>query len=111
MDVVFNYVYERENLFFEKIVSGYFFWYDEFGMLLNGIGVGNDIVLERWMVRKFIVDCVIYWIEEYDVDGFCFDLFGILDIDIVFYMKEKVIVVKSGILFFGEGWDLVIFLL
>lgn len=47
-----------------------------------------------------------YWIEEYDVDGFRFDLLGILDMDTVLYIKEKATAVKPGILLFGEGWDL-----
>ncbi|MCI4169850.1 type I pullulanase [Bacillus spizizenii] len=106
LDVVFNHVYERENSPFEKTVPGYFFRHDEFGMPSNGTGVGNDIASERRMARKFIADCVIYWIEEYDADGFRFDLLGILDIDTVLYMKEKATAVKPGILLFGEGWDL-----
>ncbi|TYS10993.1 type I pullulanase [Bacillus subtilis] len=106
LDVVFNHVYERENSPFEKTVPGYFFRHDEFGMPSNGTGVGNDIASERRMARKFIADCVRYWIEEYDADGFRFDLLGILDIDTVLYMKEKATAVKPGILLFGEGWDL-----
>lgn len=106
LDVVFNHVYHRENSPFEKTVPGYFFRHDEFGMPSNGTGVGNDIASERRMARKFIADCVVYWLEEYNADGFRFDLLGILDIDTVLYMKEKAIKAKPGILLFGEGWDL-----
>ncbi|NTU24677.1 type I pullulanase [Bacillus tequilensis] len=106
LDVVFNHVYERENSPFEKTVPGYFFRHDAFGMPSNGTGVGNDIASERRMARKFIADCVIYWLQEYDADGFRFDLLGILDIDTVLFIKEKAMAAKPGILLFGEGWDL-----
>ncbi|MDY7430255.1 type I pullulanase [Bacillus sp. V26] len=106
LDVVYNHVYQREHSPFEKTVPGYFFRHDQFGMPSNGTGVGNDIASERRMARKFITDCIMYWLKEYDVDGFRFDLLGILDIETVLHMKEKASEVKPGILLFGEGWDL-----
>ncbi|MBA2873857.1 type I pullulanase [Thermaerobacillus caldiproteolyticus] len=106
MDVVYNHVYIREQSSFEKIVPGYYFRHDEHGLPSNGTGVGNDIASERKMVRKFIVDSIRFWMEEYHVDGFRFDLMGILDIET---MKEICSVVHSidpSALLLGEGWDL-----
>jgi len=106
LDVVYNHVYERENSSFEKIVPGYYFRHDEHGMPSNGTGVGNDIASERKMVRKFIVDSVLFWLCEYHVDGFRFDLMGILDIDTMKEIRSAVDRIDSSVLLIGEGWDL-----
>ncbi|WP_080844384.1 type I pullulanase [Cytobacillus gottheilii] len=105
-DVVYNHVYERESSSFEKIVPGYFFRHDAFGMPSNGTGVGNDIASERKMVRKFIIDSVLFWQKEYHVDGFRFDLMGILDIETMNLIREKTAEIDSSILLLGEGWEL-----
>ncbi|MGF9963596.1 type I pullulanase [Bacillus rhizoplanae] len=106
IDVVYNHVYERETSSFEKLVPGYYFRHDENGMPSNGTGVGNDIASERNMVRKFIVDSVLYWLTEYNVDGFRFDLMGILDVDTMNEIREKTNAVKEHVILLGEGWDL-----
>ncbi|WP_286229389.1 type I pullulanase [Neobacillus mesonae] len=106
MDVVYNHVYSREQSSFEKIVPGYYFRHNEIGMPSNGTGVGNDIASERLMVRKFIVDSVRFWLEEYHVDGFRFDLMGILDIDTMNEVKKVCDAVSKDIIVIGEGWNL-----
>lgn len=106
IDVVYNHVFVREESPFEKIVPGYYFRHDEFGMPSNGTGVGNDFASERKMAQKFIIDSVLFWIKEYDVDGFRFDLMGILDIETMKIIREKINEIDSTILVFGEGWDL-----
>lgn len=106
MDVVYNHVYIREHSSFEKIVPGYFFRHDAFGMPSNGTGVGNDIASERLMVRKFILDSVLFWLQEYQVDGFRFDLMGILDVDTMNLIRKRLDEVDPTILLIGEGWDL-----
>ncbi|MGD6992604.1 type I pullulanase [Sutcliffiella horikoshii] len=106
MDVVYNHVYVREDSSFEKIVPGYYFRHDEHGMPSNGTGVGNDIASERKMVRKFILDSIKFWLQEYDVDGFRFDLMGILDVQTMNTVKEAVSIIKPGAIILGEGWEL-----
>ncbi|MFE8698230.1 type I pullulanase [Cytobacillus sp. FJAT-53684] len=106
MDVVYNHVYIREHSSFEKIVPGYFFRHDESGMPSNGTGVGNDFASERLMGRKFIIDSVTYWLEEYEVDGFRFDLMGILDIDTMNEIRKKIDEIDPTVMIIGEGWDL-----
>lgn len=105
-DVVYNhmFIHERSNL--EKIVPGYYFRYHLDGSLSNGTGVGNDIASEREMVRKLIVDSVKYLAEEYQVDGFRFDLMGNLDIDTMQQIRQTVTKIDPSILIIGEGWDL-----
>jgi pullulanase len=106
IDCVYNHVYDREASSFEKIVPGYYFRHDEYGMPSNGTGVGNDIASERLMVRKFILDSVQYWIEEYDIDGLRFDLMGILDITTMNAVRKLADRLDPNFLILGEGWDL-----
>ncbi|WP_307892263.1 type I pullulanase [Bacillus swezeyi] len=106
MDAVYNHVFKREASPFEKTAPGYFFRHDEFGFPSDGTGVGNDMASERLMVRKYILDSVRYWLEDYDVDGIRFDLMGILDIETVLQIKKLAESVKPGVLLFGEGWNL-----
>ncbi|MDT9024965.1 type I pullulanase [Rossellomorea sp. YC4-1] len=106
LDVVYNHVFIREDSSFEKLVPGYFFRHDENGLPSNGTGVGNDFASERLMARKFIVDSILYWIKEYGVDGFRFDLMGILDTKTMTTIREEVDKVLPGAIIIGEGWDL-----
>ncbi|MCM3032197.1 type I pullulanase [Niallia taxi] len=106
MDVVYNHVYKKEDSPFEKILPGYFFRYDIHGMPSNGTGVGNDIASERLMVRRYILDSVRFWLEEYQIDGFRFDLMGILDVETMQGVREICDSKDPSILTFGEGWNL-----
>ncbi|MED4453177.1 type I pullulanase [Metabacillus fastidiosus] len=106
LDVVYNHVYHKETSSFEKIVPGYFFRYDKYGQPSNGTGVGNDVASERLMVRKFIKESVEYWLEEYDVDGFRFDLMGILDVETMNEIEKIATSIKEDVILLGEGWDL-----
>ncbi|MEH7442529.1 type I pullulanase [Bacillus sp. JJ1122] len=106
MDVVYNHVYIREDSSFEKIVPGYYFRHNEHGLPSNGTGVGNDFASERLMARKFIIDSVLYWLKEYKIDGFRFDLMGILDVETMEAVRKAVDAIDSNTLIIGEGWDL-----
>jgi pullulanase len=106
MDVVFNHVYKREESSFEKLVPGYFFRYDEGGKPVNGTGVGNDTASERKMMRKFIIDALIFWMNEYKMDGFRFDLMGIHDVETMNLAAARLKSLNPGVFLLGEGWDL-----
>ncbi|PLT29229.1 type I pullulanase [Peribacillus deserti] len=106
LDVVYNHVYERESSQFEKIVPGYYFRHDQFGIPSNGTGVGNDFASERRMARKYILDSVKYWLSEYHVNGFRFDLMGILDIDTMNEVRKTADAADRSCIILGEGWDL-----
>lgn len=106
MDVVFNHVYEVESHSFHKTVPGYFFRYNDNGEFTSGTGVGNDTASERFMMRKYILDSVKYWTEEYHIDGFRFDLMGIHDITTMNSIRGMLDEIDPSILLFGEGWDL-----
>ncbi|WP_017756162.1 type I pullulanase [Calidifontibacillus oryziterrae] len=106
MDVVYNHVYILEASSFEKIVPGYFFRYNDYGLPSNGTGVGNDIASERLMVRKFIIDSVTFWAKEYNIDGFRFDLMGILDVETMKAVRTALDLIDPSIIIVGEGWNL-----
>ncbi|MBB5174731.1 type I pullulanase [Texcoconibacillus texcoconensis] len=106
VDVVFNHVYIWQTSSFEKTVPGYYFRYGPNGELSNGTGCGNDIASERPMVRKFILDTVDHWLRHYKVDGFRFDLMGILDIETMQQIKKRSDEENLPMILLGEGWDM-----
>ncbi|RDW19000.1 type I pullulanase [Oceanobacillus arenosus] len=106
LDVVFNHVFVMEESPFEKIVPGYYFRYHENGILSNGTGVGNDIATERGMARAFILDSIDFWLREYRVDGFRFDLMGAIDIETMRQIEERCKEEPLPIMLLGEGWEL-----
>jgi pullulanase len=106
MDVVYNHVYEADNFCFNKIVPGYFSRQKSRGGLQNDSGCGNDTATERSMVRKFIVDSVKYWADEYHIDGFRFDLVGLIDVPTVRDIVATVRKNHPNVIFYGEGWDM-----
>ncbi|MDE5977388.1 MAG: type I pullulanase [Turicibacter sp.] len=106
MDVVYNHVYDRKTFPFDTMVPTYFYRYDYQGMPSDGTGCGNDLATERLMVRKYILDSVKFWIQEYGIDGFRFDLMGILDIDTMNEVRQLCEELDPNILVYGEGWDM-----
>lgn len=110
MDVVYNHVFNYTKHSFHKVFPGYYFRSDNTGTLSNGSGCGNDIASERSMVRKYIMDSVLYWAKEYHIDGFRFDLMGLLDIGTMKEIKNKLHMLNRNILLYGEGWSLNTFL-
>ena len=106
MDVVYNHVYDSGSFCFNKIVPGYFSRIDAQGHYSNGSCCGNDTASERSMVRKYIVDSVNFWAEEYHIDGFRFDLVGLLDIRTINEVMQTVHKRHPNVLFYGEGWTM-----
>lgn len=106
MDVVYNHVYNASEHAFNKTVPGYYFRYDANGNLTNGSGCGNDVASERAMARKYIVDSVKYWATEYNVDGFRFDLMGLIDQTTMNQVRAALDEIDPSMLVIGEGWDM-----
>lgn len=100
MDVVYNHTYNADYCF-NKLVPGYFHRPDS-----NGSGCGNDVATERAMVRQFIVESVVYWAEEYHIDGFRFDLVGLIDLDTVKAIRAALDEIDPSIILYGEGWSM-----
>lgn len=105
MDVVYNHTYDA-NSAFQKIVPYYYYRYTSSGANTSASGCGNDTASERYMFRKFMVDSVSYWIEEYDLDGFRFDLMGLHDIKTMEQIEKAVHAIDPQALIYGEGWTM-----
>ncbi len=104
MDVVYNHTFTGEFSNLNLIVPNYYYRQDEEGNFTNGSGCGNELASDRPMVKKYIVDSVLYWAKEYRVDGFRFDLMGVHDIDIMNEIREKLNEIDPTIIVYGEGW-------
>ncbi|MBR2047522.1 MAG: type I pullulanase [Oscillospiraceae bacterium] len=106
MDVVYNHVYDAGKFSMNQIVPQYFSRVNADGSYSNGSGCGNDTASEREMVRKFIVESVLYWHQEYHIDGFRFDLVGLLDATTINEIVDTVHACCPDVIFYGEGWTL-----
>ena len=106
MDVVYNHVYDASSFCFNQIVPGYFSRINANGSYSNGSGCGNDTASERAMVKKYIVDSVVYWADEYHIDGFRFDLVGLIDTETINEIMEEVHKIRPDVIFYGEGWTM-----
>jgi pullulanase len=106
MDVVYNHVQDSTNFAFEKLVPGYWYRRDATGTKTSGSGCGNDTATEHPMVSKFIQDSVKYWATEYKMDGFRFDLMGLIDISTMNKIRTQLNNIDPTIIMLGEGWDM-----
>ncbi len=109
VDVVFNHTAStgfQPLSIFDKIFPRYYYRTDAAGQYANATGCGNEFASERPMARKFIVDCVKYWMTEYHVDGFRFDLMGILDRDTMLEVYREARKINPNAIIYGEGWDM-----
>ncbi|CUP71032.1 type I pullulanase [Clostridium baratii] len=104
LDVVYNHTFETENSNLNKIVPNYYYRQNEFGGFSNGSGCGNEIASERKMVRKFIVDSIKYWTNEFHIDGFRLDLMGLYDLDTINIIRDELDKIDTSIILYGEGW-------
>ena len=106
LDVVYNHVYSERFNSLSVLVPKYYFRHNQDGSLSNGTGCGNDFESRNYMARKLIIDSLLHALDFYDVDGFRFDLMGILDVDTINLGYEACKKVRSDIMFYGEGWDM-----
>jgi pullulanase len=104
MDVVYNHTFRTNDSNFNLIVPGYFYRHNCFGGYSNGSGCGNELASELPMVRRFIVESVLFWLKEYHLDGFRFDLMALHDINTMNLIREEVDKMKKNVLLYGEGW-------
>lgn len=104
LDVVYNHTYRAYDSNFNIIVPSYYYRSLEDGSFSNGSGCGNEIASERPMVRKFIIDSLKYWVNEYKVDGFRFDLMALIDIDTIEEAISQLRQIKPDIFIYGEPW-------
>jgi len=104
MDVVYNHTGTTLDSNFNKLVPEYYYRMTETGEFSDGAACGNEMASERSMVRRFIIDSVVYWATEYNIDGFRFDLMGLHDIDTMNAVRRALDEIAPSILMYGEGW-------
>ena len=106
MDVVYNHMYRNENPL-NDTVPCYFFRQNEDGSFSNGSGCGNEFASERPMARRYMIDSILYWAQEYHMDGFRFDLMGLYDVETINAVRAALDTLPGGrdILMYGEPWQ------
>lgn len=105
VDVVYNHVYRGKNSNFETLYPGYYLRYWSDGSPSDGAGCGTEMDTQRPMYRKFILDSIKYWMEEYKIDGFRFDLMGLIDVDTMEAVVELAKSIDEDVLIYGEPWS------
>lgn len=106
MDVVFNHTFSPMSNSFEALCPNYYYRFNNDKTMSNGSMCGNDLETRNFMVRKLIIDALVYFVKMYGMDGFRFDLMGIID---KVTLKKAWMILKSikpDIMFYGEGWDM-----
>lgn len=105
MDVVYNHTYSIDSAF-QKTVPDYYYRFHKNGTLADGSCCGNDTASERYMFRKFMIESVCYWAQEYHIDGFRFDLMGLHDVKTMNEIRKALDALPEGrsILVYGEPW-------
>ena len=104
MDVVYNHVADANSSSFNQLVPGYYFRHKKDGSFSDATACGNETASEMPMMRKFMLESLLYWVKEYHIDGFRFDLMGVHDIKTMNRIAAALHKVKPDILLYGEGW-------
>ena len=104
MDVVYNHTGKSADSNFDMILPGYYFRMNSDGTFSNGSGTGNETASERYMFNKYMVDSLTYWVEEFHIDGFRFDLMKLHDVDTMNDIEAALHAIDPTIMIFGEPW-------
>ena len=104
LDVVYNHTFDISNSNFEKTVPGYFYRFNAEGNYADASGCGNETASDRAMMRKYMIESVLHWVNEYHIDGFRFDLMGIHDIATMNEIRAELNKIDPSIFIYGEGW-------
>ena len=104
MDVVYNHTFNVHDSCFYKTAGNYFYRMLDAAKYSDASACGNEIASEKPMVRKYIIDSLCYWASEYHIDGFRFDLMGVLDIETLNEARKALLKINPDIIMYGEGW-------
>lgn len=104
LDVVYNHTGETERSNFNLEVPGYYYRHTKDGKWSDAAACGNETASERAMMRKYIVESCKFWVKEYHIDGFRFDLMGIHDIETMNLLSAELKKLNPDIVIYGEGW-------
>ena len=106
LDVVYNHVYDYQNFSFNKLIPNYLYHFHEDGEIWESSGCKNDIATNRYMARRLIIDSIEFLVKEYKIDGFRFDLMGLMDIETMELIRLKLATINPNIMLYGEGWNI-----
>lgn len=104
MDVVYNHVYDAAKSPFTKTVPTYYFRMKNDGGYSNGSGCGNETASERLMFRNYMIQSCLYWVNEYHIDGFRFDLMALHDTETMNLIRDELDKIDPRLTMWGEGW-------
>ena len=104
LDVVYNHTTDASKTGFERTMPGYFYRMREDGTFFNGSGCGNETASEQAMFRKYMIESLEWWMKEYHIDGFRFDLMAIHDIETMNIISERLHAIDPAVVIYGEGW-------
>jgi pullulanase len=105
LDVVYNHTYDIDHSNFQRTYPDYYYRKNADGTYSNGSGCGNETASEQPMMRKFMVESVKYWMNEYHIDGFRFDLMGVHDIETMNAIRKAATEIDPQVFIYGEGWS------
>ena len=105
LDVVYNHTFNIDGSNFQKTYPGYYFRHRPDGTYSDGSGCGNETASEKPLMREFMVESVKYWVNEYHIDGFRFDLMGVHDIETMNLIRTELNKIDPSIYVYGEGWS------
>jgi pullulanase len=105
LDVVYNHTFDLENSNFQKTYPNYYYRYNPDGSPSNGSGCGNETASDQPLMREFMLESVKYWVDEYHIDGFRFDLMGVHDIPTMNAIREQLNAIDPSLFIYGEGWS------
>lgn len=100
MDVVYNHTMLTKDSYFNQLVPGYYYRQTIDGKFSNATACGNETASERAMMRKFMLESLVYWVKEYHIDGFRFDLMGVHDIETMNIIARELRKIKPDILLY-----------
>ena len=104
LDVVYNHTTHAPNTGFERTMPGYYYRMREDGTYFDGSGCGNETASEQERFQKFMVESLEWWMKEYHIDGFRFDLMAIHDIETMNLISERLHAIDPNVVIYGEGW-------
>ena len=105
LDVVYNHTFSIDGSNFQKTYPGYYFRHRPDGTYSDGTACGNETASEKPLMREFMVESVKYWVNEYHIDGFRFDLMGVHDIETMNLIRAELDKIDPSIYVYGEGWS------
>ena len=105
LDVVYNHTFSIDGSNFQRTFPKEYYRYTAAGKPSDGSGCGNETASERTLMRRFMLESMRYWAEEYHIDGFRVDLMGIHDIETMNLIRRELNAIDPGIFIYGEGWS------